>query len=316
MKRQSKRLNSGVAGLSIDGAFKRKFAWSLCSVLIVIGLGACSGASDAEIAATQRAFDYSKSEREAICAPGDKSGEMFKNNEKSADGIRYNIRAPANYDPTVGHPLLVVYAAGGSSAERTEALTGFTPVATKRGYIVVYPDHRPMSVATIHRLARIPSEVADHWCVDRTKIYASGHSDGGTVATAVALLAETKGTLAAIAPSAAGFSAADLDGFECPSPTPVMVMHGSGDLVFPGWGAAAAKWWGKCNRCDISVGAEEVGSGCVEFKGCAAGGQTRFCSWEGSHRQWPGMEGEVVNFFDARWGAAMSSSAPVPALVK
>ena len=44
------------------------------------------------------------------------------------------VRTPARYDPTIAHPLLVVYAAAGNNRYETEGLTGLTTEATARGW--------------------------------------------------------------------------------------------------------------------------------------------------------------------------------------
>ena len=36
----------------------------------------------------------------------------------------FNVRTPANYDPTIAYPLLLVYAAAGNNRYETEGLTG------------------------------------------------------------------------------------------------------------------------------------------------------------------------------------------------
>ena len=120
--------------------------------------------------------------------------------------------------------------------------------------IVAYPDHLRLSLPVLEELATIPALVARKWCVDEARIYLTGQSDGGMAADAIAFLAKTRGTAAAIAPSAAGVNAKDLAENSCPEPLPVMVMHSRNDTVFPGYGAEAARWWAACNRCDSHPG--------------------------------------------------------------
>lgn len=48
------------------------------------------------------------------CEPGAKSGDAgASNDEKTPTGIRYMVKTPVNYNSTIAHPLLMVYAPGG-----------------------------------------------------------------------------------------------------------------------------------------------------------------------------------------------------------
>ncbi len=266
---------------------------------IAAALAGCSQSSDPAEGVDIAQFDYATAGRHGTCEAGTKLGEAgATDNQQSIDGIWYNVRTPRNYDPTFAHPLLMVYAAGGMSAAKNESLTHLTTEATRNGFVVGYPTHRPMTLDTVKELAKLPNEIADKWCIDSHRVYATGHSDGGTVSTAIALLDDTKGLLAGIAPSAAGFSATDFETFKCPSaPFPVMVMHSSWDTLFPGWGAQASKWWAACNGCDLAKPPLPAGEKCVAYQACAAGGPTRYCEGSRWHGAWPGLEAEIVRFF-------------------
>jgi polyhydroxybutyrate depolymerase len=221
------------------------------------------------------------------------------NGLSSQDGFRYSVRAPANLNPTYAHPLLVVYAPAGYSAQESEDLTRLTTEATRRGFIVAYVGSRPLSLRTLTGLAQIPKDVARLWCVDKNRVYATGHSDGGTVSTALALLKETKGTVSAIAPSAAGFSGKNLEAFQCPATIPVMIMHGKRDTHFPGWGREAAQWWAHCNACDFAKPLLPHDDGCVSFEGCAPGGQTVYCEGAWAHEVWPPLRNRIIQFLES-----------------
>jgi len=128
------------------------------------------------------------------------------------------------------------------------------------------------------------------------RVFLTGHSDGGTVATALALSATADRRIAGIAPSAAGFTAADLAAHRCPAPLAVLVMHGAGDLHFPGFGRQAAEWWARCNRCDVEA-PQRTADGCVEYGACAAGGRTLYCEGDGGHLRWPARNATLIDVF-------------------
>jgi polyhydroxybutyrate depolymerase len=261
-------------------------------------LASCSGPSEPPEGTLVASFTYPSPPRRGDCdhKPG---AAGATNGLSSRDGLRYNVRAPANLDSTYAHPLLMVYAPAGHSAEQNEALTRLTTEATGGGFIVAYVGSRPLSRQTLVGLARIPGDVAAAWCVDPNRVYATGHSDGGTVSTALALLQETRGTVSAIAPSAAGLSGKDLEGFQCPQPMPVMIMHGKRDTHFPGWGKEAASWWARCNACDLAATPVPQDDGCITFAGCRPGGRTDYCEGTGAHGDWPPLRHRMIQFLQA-----------------
>jgi polyhydroxybutyrate depolymerase len=267
-------------------------------ISILLMVASCSGSSEPSEGTTAANFVYAPAARRDDC--DDKPGAAGASNGLSSrDGFEYNVRAPANLNATYPHPMLVVYAPAGYSAQQNEALTHLTTEATRRGFVVVYVGSRPLSLQTLIGLARIPKEVASSWCVDPSRIYATGHSDGGTVSTALALLNETKGTLSAIAPSAAGFSGKDLEGFQCPGALPVMIMHGKRDTHFPGWGKEAAQWWARCNACDLAKPLVPQDDGCVSFQECAPGGRTVYCEGAWTHEDWPPLIDPIIQFLQS-----------------
>ena len=231
------------------------------------------------------------------CEAGTRSGLAGVSDEEvSSDGLRYHVRTPSNYDSTVAHPLLMVYAAAGHDGRASERLTELTPVATGAGFVVVYVDHQPLGISAVEQLGGVPDLVAEKWCIDRHRVSVTGHSDGGTASLALAVLDKTQHLPAAIAPSAAGWTGKDLEAYQCRDPLPVMVMHGKNDRLFPGWGAQTAAWWASCNHCDVTKTAALEG-GCVAYRNCAEGGATVYCEGTGGHRDWPDLNRVLIEFF-------------------
>lgn len=219
----------------------------------------------------------------------------------SKNNIRFNVTTPTNYRGDFAHPLLVVWAPSGFNEKLSERFIGFTSLATKQGYIVVHAASVPLGMKALGELATIPGEVMARWCIAADKIYYTGHSDGGTVSNALAVMAERRATPAAIAPSAMGMQGKDMSAYECPDPTNVMLMHNQGDNHFPGYGSEVAAWWASCNQCgETSV--SEAHPDCVEYQACVDGVRTLFCQAEGNHAHWPGFRHDVMGFFDERRG--------------
>ena len=242
-------------------------------------------------------YAYEQTTSVEHCPPGTREGPAgITDDERSAKGIAYNVRTPANYDPTAAHPLLMVYAPAGINQFRNEGFTGLTQEATQAGLIVGYANRQRLSIRVIEELGTIPNLIADKWCVDPERIFLTGHSDGGTVAVALAVLEQTQHIPKAIAPSAAGFTAEDLAGFTCPAPLSVMIMHSAEDQHFPGYGQQIADWWAACNGCAGESHPQQA-DGCRIYPNCASGVTTLYCEGTGSHLEWPAFNSELLAFF-------------------
>jgi polyhydroxybutyrate depolymerase len=275
--------------------------------LLVIGLSGAgaiqsAGKNNAEAVNPGKALSeavYAVNDSTLHCEPGTKPGTS--NDEKTPAGIRYMVKTPANYNASIAHPLLMVYAPARTNRYESEDFVSLTQEATSAGFIVAYADHRAMSPETIEKLAEIPGLIEQKWCIDKKRIFLTGHSDGGTAAMAIAFIAGTKHIPAAIAPSAMGIRGEDLKAYQCPNPLPVMVMHSSQDSLFPGYGKEAIQWWAACNGCD-AAGLVKDADGCVTYRGCKNNVSTRYCEGAGPHTKWPGNNKVLVDFFRSGQG--------------
>jgi polyhydroxybutyrate depolymerase len=242
---------------------------------------------------------YAVNDSTLRCDPGTKTGSAgASNDEKTSAGIRYMVKTPVNYNSSIAHPLLMVYAPGGRNRYESEKYTYLTQEATAAGFIVAYADHRTMTPKAIEELAEIPGLIEKRWCIDNKRVFLTGHSDGGTTAMAIAFLNGTKHIPAAIAPSAVGVRGEDLQQYSCPQPLPVMLMHSSQDTHFPGYGKEAIQWWAACNGCDTASPAKDA-DGCVTYKSCKNNVTTRYCEGTGTHPEWPGKNKAIIDFFRA-----------------
>lgn len=237
----------------------------------------------------------------ARCDPGTKPGRAGKtDNEKTEAGIEYNVRTPLNYDATIAHPLLIVYAPAHRDRDESEEFVHLTQEATEAGFIAAYADHRNMTPEAIIELAEIPAQIQKKWCVDEKQVFLTGHSDGGTIAIGIAFINGTKHIPSAIAPSAVGIRGEDLQERVCPKPLAVMVMHSSRDTLFPNYGKETVEWWAKCNGCDTtSTSPVKEADGCVAYTDCKNNVKTWYCEGTAKHPEWPGKNKAIIDFFKA-----------------
>lgn len=159
----------------------------------------------------------------------------------------YLIRVPAPL-PSGPLPLVLMLHGGGGNADNGEQMSGFTPIARREGFIVVYPDgsgrfeerllswnaghccayameHGADDVAFIRALIK---KVSQDYPVDPRRIYVTGMSNGGMMSHRLGL--ELSDTVAAIAPVVG-----TLFGDEALPPRPVsaLIINGGADRIVP-----------------------------------------------------------------------------------
>lgn len=231
------------------------------------------------------------------CAAGDKHGAAdMADDLRTSDGLRIRVRTPANYDPTRGYPLLVVYPPAGMDRATSERYYGLTPEATRRGFIVVYSDHVRLSRTAIRMQAKVARTVMDRWCIDQTAVSFIGHSDGGSIAQSVLISPQTGAVLPhAIVASAAGIQGKDLDSLCRSVPFRLRIVHSREDERFPGFGLEVARKWAALEGCEPELPAPDA-SGCATFRHCDTGSRIDYCETSGPHAQWPRVAAASFDF--------------------
>jgi len=276
---------------------------------MLVALVACSTESADEPSTGEEASDGSNSAAGGAggsggsgpvdCPEGDKPGPTAGAvGELTAGGIRYNVWTPDEYLATRAHPLLVVYSprVTNATAEKLEAFTGLGPDATARGYVTAFVEwFDPVIAANRADGDTIRTDIASKWCIDPTRVYLAGHSDGGSMTTLYALGSPS---IAAVAPSAAGIDEDDGPAFGCNGAIPAMVIHSADDKIFPvpNFGLGAATFWAGCSSCG-DLGPPDA-DGCADYVDCSEGSEVRYCQKSGSHYQWYGLNTAMLDFFD------------------
>lgn len=246
--------------------------------------------------------DYSSLHFDKSCTDSNAKSSLYTRVDRReiSDGIAYSVRTPANYDATLGHPLIVVYAPGGYHRYQSEKYANLTTEATARGFVIAYVDHAPLRLGSFDILGKVPNDISVDWCIDKNRIYLTGHSDGGLSSEAVSFLRTSPLQITAIVASGAGIRDLDLASYPCPKVTATMIIHSKTDELFPPprYGLGAANWWAACNKCQskfLSLPEE----GCIELKDCASAGQTKLCSTNLKHSSWHELNDETLDFFTA-----------------
>jgi len=131
------------------------------------------------------------------------------------------------------------------------------------------PDGSPSDV----QLARdLIDAVAAQVCIDAARVYATGFSGGGRLASALGC--DVADRLAAVGP-VAGLRFPDT--CQATRPLPVVSLHGTEDVVDPYEGGGQAYW---------GYGVEEAAARWAEHDGCAAGPADEMVAADVTRRSW------------------------------
>ena len=141
----------------------------------------------------------------------------------------------------------------------------------------------------------VVKQVEENFCVDTTRIFATGWSYGGSMSYATACerpLGAPNGFVRAIAV----YSGSQLSGQCTPSmPVAYYASHGTGDNVLTyASGLTLAKNFAKANGCTW-MDPPKVTSGnhvCTDITGCKSGYPEQFCSFNGGHTPDPTDSGQ------------------------
>lgn len=181
-------------------------------------------------------------------------------------------------------PVLIAFHGGGGNAEGYRRYAGLDAVATREGFIVIYPNGTGLLRTTLltfnagnnccgsalrqqvddvgFAMAAV-EDVARRVAIDRRRVYATGHSNGAIMAYRLA--AERADVVAAIAPVAGAMS---LDRFAPSKPVPVLHIHSVDDPRALYAGGVGPPFPGTDNRVTHAPVADAIGKW-VAQNGCS-----------------------------------------------
>ena len=227
------------------------------------------------------------------------------------------VHVPVGYRPTTPVALVLNLHGSGSTAHQQELLSGMDATSDADGFIVAYPQGlitsgagfdwnvpgQPLvgggypprgSADDVRFLTQLVPALAGRYCIDWRRVYATGLSGGGRMASQLAC--DAAAVFAAVAPVA---------GLRFPSPcrdtaaVPVIAFHGTADPIDPYDGNGMAYWtysvptaaqrWAAHDRCNTAgqVGSDN-GYSSRTYIGCADGAVVELYSINGEGHEWPG----------------------------
>ncbi len=241
--------------------------------------------------------------------------------ESGGNEYSYQWTVPSTAEPGQALPVVLDFHGIGSNGPQQGTLTGFGTLAETEGFVAVQPTGRSTSTDSraswelpqfdtderddVAFVQDLLERLALDVCVDRTRIYSAGMSNGGFFTSV--LVCELSDTIAAAA-SIAGVT--HPDGCAPTRPVPYLAFHGTDDLVVPFAGGGRSALDGGVTApffeqvmpdefaefaSDFGCAApidEEVAAGVSRriYDECAGGAQLAFYTVDGGGHTWPGSE--------------------------
>lgn len=153
----------------------------------------------------------------------------------------YALYRPTGWDKLKGMPLVILLHGAGGDAEKMEQLTGFTAIAEREKFILVYPegmanqwnDGRGRNEETndVLFISTLIDFLTSEFKINPAKVYVAGMSNGGFMT--MRLACELPEKITAVAAVAATVDSAVDATCQSEKPMPVMLIIGDRDKLVP-----------------------------------------------------------------------------------
>lgn len=206
--------------------------------------------------------------RAAVRSPAVAGREQEVSFEFGGRTRRYLMQVPAGADAALGLPLVLVLHGGGGNAEFARDATGFAELASREGFLAVFPDGTGVlrsklltwnsgglpvyaveqDVDDVGFLRAVVADVQRRVPVDPERVFAVGHSNGGMMVHRLAREASDLFAGVAAVAGAMDFTA------KAGGPIAAMIVHGTADEHVPYGGGRPKAGTGRSgDRVDASV---------------------------------------------------------------
>jgi polyhydroxybutyrate depolymerase len=244
-------------------------------------------------------------------------------------GRSYQLYVPAGYDDTP-RPLVVNMHGFLNDGAQQSSISGMNALADEEGFVVAYPDGLGSLRAfnggdccawnnpeqdDVAFVDQVIERVSQQVCIDRSRIYATGFSNGGFMAYRLAC--ERSETFAAVA-SVAGVLGITPEDCEPARPVPLLHIHGTADLIVPYGGGSPTgigliyqgaeppvfraveesfDAYREIASCDLTPapGEQNGAASCRIHRGCDAEIEVELCTIDGGGHTWPGGDAQVLS---------------------
>jgi polyhydroxybutyrate depolymerase len=227
------------------------------------------------------------------------------------------VHVPTGYTGSTKVALVLNMHGSGSDASEQELFSGMDATSDEDGFIVAYPQGLiaagggfdwnipgvplfggsyppPGAADDVGYLTDLVPAMAARYCIDTSRVYATGVSGGGRMASQLAC--DSSSVFAAVAPVA---------GLRLPSPcpatrsVPVIAFHGTADPIDPYNGHGQAYWtysvpvaaqrWSATDGCrPTPQTTSAAGYTLTTYSGCSGGAVVELYLLTGEGHEWPG----------------------------
>jgi polyhydroxybutyrate depolymerase len=208
-------------------------------------------------------------------------------------------------------PLVVALHGAGGTGEGMEAYSGLDVVADGEGFAVLYPDAvPPRPFWNYTQAAGGPDDVGfirdavaltrQTICVPSPRVYATGISNGGSMAARLACV--MSGTFAAVAPVAGSYSRQP----SCAPDRPVSLLevHGTSDASVPySTVLPYVRGWAARDGCGPTPQRTKLDARTLrlDWGGCRSHARVAHIAVRGGIHQWPGGFPSTDSTFSGEW---------------
>ncbi|MCX8073326.1 MAG: hypothetical protein N3C12_12880 [Candidatus Binatia bacterium] len=256
---------------------------------------------------------------------GEEAAARGVEQELEVDGQKrtYILDVPPSALGRVPVPLLLDFHGFQHSAAGVWRVSEFKRLGEENGFVTAYPQGLPVQLlgregagwqiftSENNRDLRFVRALIDHlaerYCIDRHRIYATGFSNGGFLAHLLAC--HMADVISGIAPVGAGLLPVPCTPARA---LPVIIHHGTIDDRVPIERARALRdRWRELNGCDVA--SDRTSDGCLVYRHCRSGGAVVFCESELGHHWPPGASERIWRFFEQHRGADRDRGMKAPA---
>lgn len=244
-------------------------------------------------------------------ATDQESGASAKYEITSGGDTRtYILHLPKGYAQHRNWPLIIAYHGRGSTGTEVEGFSGLSSLPA----VVAYPNgeigtgsgyrqawqgapYAPPGVDDVQFTSDLLDQLQSDYCVDRTRTYATGKSNGAGFVNLLACRMADR--FAAFAPNSGAFYPQATEGCENAKPAALLDLHGTGDTTIPYAGdpdrelpairSYVAEWAAR-DKCDTDPSTRRIGTDVtvLDWKHCASGTAVEHVAVTGGGHVWPG----------------------------
>jgi polyhydroxybutyrate depolymerase len=231
----------------------------------------------------------------------------------------YRLHVPGWYSPSVRTPLVVNIHGLNMTSALHIPFTRMNSTADSRGFVALYPEGYEKSwnagvccgaasdsgIDDVGFLRAVVADVGTKLCIDSSRVYAAGMSNGGHMSHRLAC--EANDLFAAFAPVSGSMT---LTGCSPGRPVPIVGFHGVDDyIVFYSLGEAAMNGWVARNGCAGDPVRTNYGAAsyCDRWDACDGGVSVVFCTLDPMGHCWPDGN-ETMCFGLGEWNGDVNAN--------